>query len=225
MTQAGGWRKPRRAGGSCNMTTISSMFLLDGTRVFDAESPPSSPESCAVATPERGTPCSICRDGLCSVSTRNATPAAIGCAPTRRLRGPRTTAAIAARRFITSRHRWARGFACARVHWEAIVRISGRADRIADFAARFGHSGDRFVQKREERPLGGRPLGVRGTEVVLMFRRGLRAGCQGASPAWAVAGVPKTRISRRTHDHSCFSRRRRPMGVWSHTPSTFVPRF
>ena len=118
------------------------------------------------ATPplERGTPCSICRDGPCSVSTRNVTPAATGCAPTPR---PRTNAAIAARCFITSRHRWARGSACARVHWEAIVRISGRADCIAGRRVR---SRPRLLSPREKKRSGrwgdGRSW-VRGTEYYL----------------------------------------------------------
>jgi hypothetical protein len=173
----------------------------------------------ATPPPERGTPCSICRDGPCSVSTRNVTPAATGCAPTPR---PRTNAAIAARHFITFRHRWARGSGCARVHWEAIVRISGRADCIAGRRVR---SRPRLLSPREKKRSGrwgdGRSW-VRGTEVVLMFRRGLRAGCQGASPAWAVAGVPKARISRRTHTHSG---RRSRAGLWSFGPIRLVLRY
>ena len=93
-------------------------------------------------------------------------PAATGCAPTRHLE---TTAAIAARRFTAFRPRSARASGCGRVHWEAIVRAPGLADRIAGRpASLLPISGATNSSKKEGAAAGGNGRsGVRSTEVEL----------------------------------------------------------
>jgi len=55
-----------------------------------------------------------------------------------------------------------------------------------------------------------------------MLRRDLRARYQGVSPAWAVAGVPKARNSRRTH---AYFARRAQCGLWPFGPMRLVPKY
>jgi len=136
----------------CNPTTIYCIFSLDTTRA-PAQNPRNFFRGLPVQGDRNGLPgtvrfqrragtvhrmrkksrvipegekaCSICRDGPCSASIRNARLAATGCG---RLTPEENSAAIAALRFTTFRHRSARACGCVHARWAVTVHQAARQD-------------------------------------------------------------------------------------------------